>query len=428
MNMKLRTFLACTTIIIIAATGCTPEEVIGMANPAAEYCEERGGTIDLREGEGGVSGFCIFDDGSECDEWAFFNAECAIGDSIEIIGMANPASVYCEEQGGVLDMRDGEGGTAGFCIFEDGSECEEWAFFNSECQMGEIVSGGPSSSTTPPEEIADWWGVIGSNEQGAQFDDYFERHDLGQIIYFGVESEVSAIEAQLVELRDSGKIVHLWGTLYSNVPDYNGSQILVARIEVDEADMEPNSDAGEEVFALFGRVVGLEPGLLFDDYLQLYPEDSPGIGLEGITPEIEEQIVALRDKEDPGGAAHFWGNLFCPAIDFGACQLRVSRLRVDGPGIFFEPEIIEDWAGTIHTGRTEPGSGGDDYFLLAAPIAFQYGIVGAIGESGERDLELEIVALRDSGTPVRIWGKLMAGIPDWNGSQIEISRVEFVGN
>jgi hypothetical protein len=29
-----------------------------------------------------------------------------------------------------------------------------------------------------------------------------------------------------------GKIVHLYGTLFSNVPDYTGSQIRVDRIEI----------------------------------------------------------------------------------------------------------------------------------------------------------------------------------------------------
>jgi hypothetical protein len=43
-----------------------------------------------------------------------------------------------------------------------------------------------------------------------------------------------AIRSQIEALRDSGKIVHLYGTLVSNVPDYNGSQILVDRIEVEE--------------------------------------------------------------------------------------------------------------------------------------------------------------------------------------------------
>ena len=42
-----------------------------------------------------------------------------------------------------------------------------------------------------------------------------------------------AVQAQIEALRDSGKIVHLYGTLFSNVPDYNGSQIQVDRIEVE---------------------------------------------------------------------------------------------------------------------------------------------------------------------------------------------------
>ena len=84
------------------------------------------------------------------------------------------------------------------------------------------------------EEIADWWGVIKSTAPGAQYDDYFERQDLGQqFIYFGIDSMDPAVQAQIEALRDSGKIVHLYGTLLSNVPDYNGSQILVDRIEVE---------------------------------------------------------------------------------------------------------------------------------------------------------------------------------------------------
>lgn len=52
--------------------------------------------------------------------------------------MANPASVYCEEQGGTLEIRTGQdGGQFGVCVFDDGSECEEWAFFRGECQPGE---------------------------------------------------------------------------------------------------------------------------------------------------------------------------------------------------------------------------------------------------------------------------------------------------
>jgi hypothetical protein len=84
------------------------------------------------------------------------------------------------------------------------------------------------------EKIADWWGVIKKTQPGAQYDDYFERRDLGQAIYFGIDSMNLAVQAQIKALRDSGKIVHLYGTLLSNVPDYNGSQIQVERIEVEK--------------------------------------------------------------------------------------------------------------------------------------------------------------------------------------------------
>lgn len=49
-------------------------------------------------------------------------------------GLPNPASVHCREQGYLLEIRtDEEGNQHGVCIFPDGSECDEWAFFRGEC-------------------------------------------------------------------------------------------------------------------------------------------------------------------------------------------------------------------------------------------------------------------------------------------------------
>lgn len=51
-------------------------------------------------------------------------------------GMPNPASVYCEERGGKVELRtDASGGMVGFCVFPDGSECEEWAYYRGECRL-----------------------------------------------------------------------------------------------------------------------------------------------------------------------------------------------------------------------------------------------------------------------------------------------------
>jgi len=70
-------------------------------------------------------------------------------------GIANPASVNCQQKGGTLEMRDNEAGQYGVCKFTDGSECEEWAFFRGECTPG---SNNPSdtkpSDNTPPSTPA----------------------------------------------------------------------------------------------------------------------------------------------------------------------------------------------------------------------------------------------------------------------------------
>jgi putative hemolysin len=169
------------------------------------------------------------------------------GTEIPETNMPNPASLFCEQNGNALEIQTAEDGSqSGVCVFPDGSTCDEWAYFRGECgPAAEGSGGGPGGGDTggdgsggymPPgatEEIADWWGVIKSTQPGAEFDDYFERQDLGQIIYFGIDSLDPAVEAQIVALRDTGRIVHLYGTLFSNVPDYNGSQVQVDRIEVE---------------------------------------------------------------------------------------------------------------------------------------------------------------------------------------------------
>ena len=130
------------TVFTMLAVACQPvmpeQEPTGLANPASVHCDEQGGTLDIRTGDdGGQVGYCLFDDGSECEEWAFFRGECQPGEFPATTQLANPASVHCEEQGGALEIRTGDdGGQTGYCVFDDGSECEEWAFFRGECRPG----------------------------------------------------------------------------------------------------------------------------------------------------------------------------------------------------------------------------------------------------------------------------------------------------
>ncbi len=52
-------------------------------------------------------------------------------------GLPNPASSFCENQGYKIEIRTAaDGSQTGYCIFPDGTECEEWAFFRGECKPG----------------------------------------------------------------------------------------------------------------------------------------------------------------------------------------------------------------------------------------------------------------------------------------------------
>ena len=156
MNVKIKTVCIAIILILFVLTACatktpqpapataTPETSI--ANPATANCELKGYRSQIRTTtDGSQYGVCIFPDGSECEEWAFYRGECMPVLQSSNSGssqIANPASVNCLQKGGRLDLRTtSDNGQYGVCIFKDGSECEEWAFLRSEC--------APSSSSTP---------------------------------------------------------------------------------------------------------------------------------------------------------------------------------------------------------------------------------------------------------------------------------------
>jgi putative hemolysin len=258
--------------------------------------------------------------------------------------MPNPASVYCEQNGNQLEIRTAaDGSQSGICVFPDGSTCDEWAYFRGECGPAAQKSPTPAmtvEATTnasggfmPPgtsEEIADWWGVIKSTEPGAQYDDYFERQDLGQVIYFGIDSIDPAVQAQIVALRDSGKIVHLYGTLLSNVPDYNGSQVQVDRIQVEEHDAGSFMPPGktDEIVDWRGVIKSTPSGAQYDDYFELWTNGQIiYFGIDSQDPAVQAQIEKLRDN---GKVVHLYGTLFSNVPDYNESQILVDRIEVEG--------------------------------------------------------------------------------------------------
>ncbi len=100
--------------------------------------------------------------------------------------LPNPASVYCEENGGKLDIReDITGGEMGICVFPDGSECEEWAYYRGECQPTTATSTAEPTlvpvivpSAIPVEEMA---------EDGCRI---YRNAELGYSFHYPAEARV----------------------------------------------------------------------------------------------------------------------------------------------------------------------------------------------------------------------------------------------
>jgi putative hemolysin len=64
-----------------STSAATPESstVTGLANPASEFCVEQGGTVEIVEKEGGQVGYCNLPDGSRIEEWEYFRANSPAG-------------------------------------------------------------------------------------------------------------------------------------------------------------------------------------------------------------------------------------------------------------------------------------------------------------------------------------------------------------
>lgn len=70
-----------------------------------------------------------------------------------------------------------------------------------------------------------------SNPEGAQFDDYFQMLDQNGT-RIGITGS-DAIGKQLLTLRDTGTLIHVWGVIRHDIPNAYGSQIEVTRLEVE---------------------------------------------------------------------------------------------------------------------------------------------------------------------------------------------------
>lgn len=131
---------ACRVVIKEADDNQETGEVIGLANPAALYCEGLGYRYESVERDGGMDADCVFPDGQRCGQWDFLAGRCG------------QEMTYCELQGGAIQ----EFGNMGICLFSDGSSCGEFQLFSGECSQGDnLPQDAEEEAEVEEEEIQD---------------------------------------------------------------------------------------------------------------------------------------------------------------------------------------------------------------------------------------------------------------------------------
>ncbi len=87
------------------------------------------------------------------------------------IGMPNPASKYCLDQGGRLELVQENDAVTGYCHLADGTVCEEWAYYRGECPTATPTAQPGTVWVTPaPEALQGLLDAVAATQPAQAFD------------------------------------------------------------------------------------------------------------------------------------------------------------------------------------------------------------------------------------------------------------------
>ena len=108
-----------------------PAPTVGTPNPASAYCQKQGGKSIIVKSSKGDYGVCMLKDGTAMEEWEYYRQNHTARDAeAAVIGMPNPASKFCVDKGGKsVTEKDKNGNERGVCRFNNGTKVDEWDYY-----------------------------------------------------------------------------------------------------------------------------------------------------------------------------------------------------------------------------------------------------------------------------------------------------------
>ena len=240
-----------------------------------------------------------------------------------------------------------------FLLQLEGPDRYAWqATVRTPGQTGPIVSAGEPIVRPLTEVVEGWGGTIHSLPRTAEFDDYF-RVAGGAGGQYGIRGATSDAEERIALLRDSHRIVMVWGTLHHDADDYGGGQLVVVRLDgagsegtsvptaVAQATTSPTESPATETVAMpapasatrapasqivegwVGVVRKLPDGSRHDDY---FDAQEPG-GQYGIAALLAPLAEELANHAANGTPIRVWGVVDYGVDDYGGARILVARLE-----------------------------------------------------------------------------------------------------
>ena len=107
----------------------------GIANPASVNCGRQGGVLRIETNDqGGQYGICVFVDDRQCEEWALLRGRCPVG-GVRVTGFVTPAARFCAITGGryVVSANSSRPDEQGSCALPEGKICDAVAYYRGRC-------------------------------------------------------------------------------------------------------------------------------------------------------------------------------------------------------------------------------------------------------------------------------------------------------